>query len=222
MYTIDSIIPFDMVFDIDVGLIKLIREKYYDRNIFFPILGQASDNDLFYILKMRSTINPLYEFINQDKISDSEVENLYKEFIEKEYQRILELSTPTTLFNTIMMCFYNEPIKFTLWCRDEQEKHLFEKVGGKVNTIIVEHDPQKIDLSNIGNIYIKYYYQLFELYGTRIGGRNIYTVNAMYNLEKSPNDKYIPLIDISVKLSRTNEIYLADLHIIDESALING
>ena len=84
--TIDSIIPFDMVIDPEMGLMKLIEFEY--RNKIFNLEALGIDELTKLYLKQRIYKNPLSIIIKDDKITIDEMNDMYNQFMEKRYDDI--------------------------------------------------------------------------------------------------------------------------------------
>lgn len=176
--TIDSIIPFDMVIDPEMGLMKLIEFEY--RNKIFNLEALGIDELTKLYLKQRIYKNPLSIIIKDDKITIDEMNDMYNQFMEKRYDDILRLSPNTGLFHLLQMSYRNETVRFTLVCENEEQEKLFTNRGGKAYSIKIGNIFDDNLLNKNPNIYIKYVEQL-EMQNKKIEGKNIYFADLSFN-----------------------------------------
>ena len=176
--TIDSIIPFDMVIDPEMGLMKLIEFEY--RNKIFNLEALGIDELTKLYLKQRIYKNPLSIIIKDDKITIDEMNDMYNQFMEKRYDDILRLSPNTGLFHLLQMSYRNETVRFTLVCENEEQEKLFTNRGGKAYSIKIGSIFDDNLLNKNPNIYIKYVEQL-EMQNKKIECKNIYFADLSFN-----------------------------------------
>ena len=85
LYTINVLLPFELIYDIDVGLVKFIRNNYQDSDIFKDYLFDMDDDEIVGNLTTRMYENPLYG-LSKDEIDHSEIDELYDDFIKTKYK----------------------------------------------------------------------------------------------------------------------------------------
>ena len=79
MYSLNVLISFDMIFDTELALLTLIREKYLDPEEFnFDLITQPP-SVLKYLLKYRGDMNPLVDFV----VNKEDAEAYYYKFLEE-------------------------------------------------------------------------------------------------------------------------------------------
>lgn len=213
-----TIIPFDLVIDTDYGLIQLIKDKYYDRNIFNGILEVADRKDLISFLYCRKNKNPLYDFVLDIDDHDT-INSLYEEFMEKEYANVLKKSEPTEFYTAVT--FFNKSdgaITPIIMCRNKLEESFInalckiEDINPPLPTIIGDYDT--IDITAYDPIYFKYYTDSLKCID-KLKGKNIYIANYGFNfVYEEENDKVL-LPDISLLLLDQNIAKITDIYSID-------
>lgn len=214
-YTIDSIVPFNMVIDMEMGLIKLIEFEYYNNFFYNHLLG--NDNYMMYLLQHRKKKNPL-SIIAKENTSDEELDDMYHQFMDQRYQDILRLSPNTNIFNLMKMTKNDECIHMTLVFDNEEEEKLFDKRNGEVFRRYQGSILDEEVLKNNGSLYCKYF---DDLKGhDEIEGKVIYL--ADYDFNKSITKEGIfPNMDIYKDLI-SNEFKFINLHSIDETKFPKG
>jgi len=158
--SINSIIPFDMIFDTEMGLMKLIEFHYTRSNIFnYDALGKDDLTKLF--LMQRDNWNPL-SIICDEEVSQEDKDDMYKQFMEREYEKILLYSPNTALYDMLNVVYRNDQIKFTVVCKIEEELDFLNKRHCKAYRAIVGDMFNDELLSENPNIYIKYIKDLYQ------------------------------------------------------------
>lgn len=214
VYVINSLIPFDMLIDIDLGLIRLIREKFYDPNVFLTGILDSDEESIKYYLLTRPVRNPLY-IIMKDDSNTKLMDSLYNQFIEQEYDKILELSPTTGIFELpIASSTVPHAVKFSILCNSKKELDEYMKREGNITNAIIESDLSKVNIDNFDNIYIKNYEDIKKY--NNLKRKNIYIGDYLFNKTKDPSTgKYVPLVDISIEMIPQNNIKFIGIHPID-------
>lgn len=227
MYTIKSIIPFNLLVDTDMGLIKYTQLAFAGNKegLFYPnllnMIGPEHTKFLQYALINRNFPNPLSAIVKEEKMlicnPDKIVETLYS----TAYNEILRLSTNTAIMNMICKSFFlSEILQFDILCENFTEKNELIKrfkthfKTDKILATVIIGKPKDIDLSNYGNIYIKDVHDI-EKYKEPIEGKNIIIAKYKFNNEYSvEEDKYIdvPLMDVINKYTSSNEVKFIDVY----------
>lgn len=221
MYLITSTVPFDMVIDTDLGLWKLIQDQYSDNIFFYEGLIKDRDmNHMKYMITSRTDKNPL-KILLKDKYQNS-ADSLYEQFMNTEYDKILNLSVNTAIYDMICKSKgVKDILRYTILCKSQQEvdeaRKRFKRHKVDIHTIIYE-DLKDVDISSYGSIYIKNIDDFF-LY-KNVGGKNIIIGNYGFNLEDGISN--IPLAKQSLEISKLNVVQIIDMYIINEHILPVG
>lgn len=212
MYSMNVLISFDMIFDTDLALIRLIREKYLDPEEFKFNLITQPPSVLKYILKYRGDINPLTNFV----VNEEDADQYYLKFIEEKYDEILKYTEKTTIFDLVSRFVASKGmIMTTILYHDEREEMLIKEFDryGHIDKILVDDWKKDIDLNRYDTIYLKDYQKvlLFDL--LKFNGKNVYISSNIYNMSLDGiGNKVIPNIDISTICMDRNDIYVIDLY----------
>ena len=150
----EILMDFNCYIDTEVGLIRLIQEKYLDEKVFNTDLLRLNLRVIIKMLIERKEANPLYLFANEN-ISREDLDDYYKEFLETEYDSILSRSVTTEISHLIEL-FKTEPnIHITFLCHNQKERNILVKdksLQGK--RFILETDNE--DFSQYTQFYFKY------------------------------------------------------------------
>lgn len=224
MYNLDILIPFDLVVDLDIGLLKLVRFEYSNNDYFYKGILQGMDDCLRYSLMIREDLNPLsIAAVNPD--DHETLDEFYKQFMEREYTKIMNLSQDTAISDLTkvsgMTSASDRIVRITIMCRSEEEKKLINL--RKMNPFrIIVSSPEKIDLSQYKALFVKNAYDL-DMY-RNVEALNLYIANYGFNLVKDPSRSNAPglPIDIVAKYSKDNEINIFTVYNLDPDKIPKG
>ncbi len=202
----EILIDFNCYVDTEVGLIRLIQEKYLDEKVFNIDLLKSNLRIIIKMLIERKELNPLYLFSNDD-ISRDDLDDYYKEFMKIEYDNILSRSVTTEISHLVEL-FKSEPnIHVTFLCYNEKEKDLLEKEKSLKNRKIIL-DSDNVDFSKFTQYYFKYISEDIEKY--IFPYKTYYFSKYLINFDDEFNIKYQKIIDKIIY--NRGEIEILDLY----------
>lgn len=217
MYMIDALIPFECIVDIDMGLIKLLKFEYRNPEYFFKGILDGPDDCIEYELVNRKNRNPLSIPTNMSKVDDETIGAWYQQFIEKEYTKIMELSTSTSLADLVKLSSFNtdKVLRTTILCSNDEEANIVRKRSYGETTIVVDTN-DTFDMTKYDAVYLKDVYDIEQYTG--VVGKTIYVANYAFNmLDNTESDDvvldYTPLI----KYLDDNEIRVYTVYNLDPS-----
>lgn len=213
MYIINVLVPFDVLIDIDMGLLKLIEFDYHNEDFFLPGILNTSETNQKYFLITRTSSNIVESLLT---VEDKELaEDLYNQFMEKEYDNILKLSCNTSIcdLTLLLRTNMNQVIRVTVLCSNEKEKKLIEDRRISVFRIIIS-DPDSININNYGTIFVKNVYDLDKY--RKVEGKTIYVPNYGFNVINDPNYPN-PILkpDTVAKYGENNEFEIYMPYVLD-------
>lgn len=213
MYIINVLVPFDVLIDIDMGLLKLIEFDYHNEDFFLPGILNTSETNQKYFLITRTSSNIVESLLT---VEDKELaEDLYNQFMEKEYDNILKLSCNTSIcdLTLLLRTNMNQVIRVTVLCSNEKEKKLIEDRRISVFRIIIS-DPDSININNYGTIFVKNVDDLDKY--RRVEGKTIYVPNYGFNVINDPNYPN-PILkpDTVAKYGENNEFEIYMPYVLD-------
>lgn len=182
---IKPLIPFNCLVDIDVGLVELIRNKYRSPDIFNIRLLDSfkSRQDLIKFMYNRDQYNPILPFMNNTE--DQETANdLYLQFIEKEYINIVGLSPYTGLYSLVNLCNSAEEIAPMITFSDSIEEEVFNRdiVLKKVKSVFIDDIPlfcSKVDVFFFRSVVDPYFIAALPL----LSSKNITILDYKFNFD---------------------------------------
>ena len=213
MYIINALVPFDVLIDIDMGLLKLIEFDYHNEEFFLPGILNTSETNQKYFLITRTSPNVVESLLT---VEDKELaEDLYNQFMEKEYDNILKLSCNTSIcdLTLLLRTNINQVIRVTVMCNNEKEKKLIEDRRISVFRVIIS-DPDSININNYGTMFVKNVDDLDKY--RRVEGKTIYVPNYGFNVINDPNYPN-PILkpDTVAKYGENNEFEIYMPYVLD-------
>ena len=212
LYTIDPLFDFQTICDTDIGLYRLIKAEYYDRNVFDNYLFDTKDIRFIKTMLMcRDHFNPLFLFCKKGVYTTEEMDDLYKQFLDEEYEKILKLSPPTAVFELASVSnSVKGIINPTILCARKEEKEWVNEYNDKLKCMIDKFDG--LDISKYDTIYIKDIYNLLLIKQDTLTLKNIFISKYSFNLEIATARIELPLKSITQLYYLDNKFYLVDTY----------
>lgn len=227
MYSESVIIPFSLLFDVDLACIKLVQELY-NKVPFWNDNINKTDNELRKLLLEREDENPLTILHEPNKTID----NLYKSLIEQNYGKIIgiAINLPTALYDLAYLMSKTNDTSITIYCDAcpiIDDKNLWNKISALEKTGLTKSnnsDNFKIVTSKLRGceaykeytvIFYKYSSELDKDYITQYssdyawGGKSILCANYNFNIDKNTPSLRM---DIVLKTGISNNIGLTTIY----------
>lgn len=222
---IKSLIFSNCILDTDIGILKLIEFDYRNSDIFLDdILDHTVLEKQQYLEYTRVHPNPLSVVVRE---SDwDKIDSLYFQFIEKENDRIIDLSCNTLMIDVMKLIIMGDtPMEVTLLCNTQHEADVLSNrlslFGVNNIHILVEPNHDKIDLEQFDDIYVKY---ISDLDGFRkIANKTIYISDHGLNTTTHDIgiDKFVtPNVD-ALKYMVDNIVNLFSLYSFDKELIMD-
>lgn len=181
--------------DTDFGLVRLINESYRDTSVFDVDKLSLDNGKLIELLVNREDENPLFSIVKDSK-NKNKVNTLYNEFMDEQYQNILDRSPVTGVGRLAYLFSKMDYIHVTIWCESQlQYDHLNKIYSGKdflqKCNVIVDNS---VDCKPYDPIYFKYSSTISRL--KNIVGKNIYIAGYRFNVLET-KDAMVPAEEYS-------------------------
>ena len=202
----EILIDFNCYIDTEVGLIRLIREKYLDEKVFNVDLLRSNLRNIIKMLMERKEVNPLYLFANED-ISRKDLDDYYQQFMDEEYDNILSRSVTTEIAHWIQLLKSEPSIHITFLCHNQKERNILvqeEFLRGKQFIL----DTDNVDYSKFTQFFFKYISEDIEKYIFKY--KTYYFSKYLLNFTDDFNMKYPEIVDKIVY--KSSEIEILDLY----------
>ncbi len=204
-YGISLLVEFDSIIDIDLGLLYLMKNEYNPDFLKPGILISNDENFFKCELLTRKFFNPLSVILKDEYSGD--IDKLYSEILESEYDKILKYSKPNSMFTMVYnyIKLQSDIIDVTILCKNEEEKQLIKSILSGVRVIISKKED--IKLQPYDTMFVKDYCDILRY--RNLKQKNIYILRYNFNLEPSFKKEDIPLVAISTQVGDINKILVA-------------
>ncbi len=206
MNVMSPLIPFNTIVDTDFGLLCLVKQRYLDESVFDKQFFEGkSVKSLTRDLYLRKEKNPLLLCI-KDNYRES-ADKFYSQFMEREYNSILNLSVVTEFYGLARL-YSNEPeIKVTILCNTEEEISLLSgRESMRKCKFVLKSDMNEKKYGMHKQYFFKYYEDI-EQYLKILFDKTLYFVNYSFNIDILSGDS----IDL-LHLISNNNIRIIDMY----------
>ena len=199
------IMTFENIVDTEVGLLKLINERYHNTDTFYWSIMEAPTKVQLWLLYSRKRKNPLTIMAKDIEHLDV-LDDYYKEFMEKEYVYILKNSIVTNIYNAVKTFVTIKGIKPIIVCNNNIEANYLRKLDKETFSkcdIIVEpkYDKAITDFNDI--IYLKNVDEIIPILANA-QYRHIYLAGYRYNFDD--NERQSLLHDFAILISGLEDV----------------
>jgi hypothetical protein len=178
------IMKFENIVDTEIGLLKLINDKYHDKDTFYWSIMEAPVKVQIWLLYIRKRKNPL-TILAKDVNNKELLNSYYQEFMEKEYVYILRNSIVTNLYNAVKKFVTVKGITPIIVCNNEMEANYLRKLDNetfsKCNIVINKRYADEITESN-DIIYLKSVDEVIPILAKQ-QYKHIYLAGYRYNFQ---------------------------------------
>lgn len=178
------VIPYDLILDTDIGLYRLINERYKKGDVFATGILEAPLPVQKYFLLNRAYFNPL-KSIAYDPDDTETLNDYYEEFFEKELTYILSHSVTTDLYTMLQNAVDEKNVHIKIWCpNDEIANHLMKadaEVFRKAIPVVAKNLGKIIDDIN-EPVYLKDIRDAI-IYNKQVDGKSIFLASYRFNYD---------------------------------------
>ena len=183
---------FDIIFDIDFGMISYIAKYLLDPNVFEEEKFHWNVKEIIGALSDRKEKNPLSFFLKEEYRADAD--EYYNEILKEGYDEILDMSMMTEIF-TLVTLFSTEPdIKVTVLCENESQMKIWKEIAFRYSLTgivsVLEKDINQNNIQTYQQIYCKHpsdIIRLQEKIKLPIIDKSIYVASYPFNMVNSQN-----------------------------------
>lgn len=223
-YFMYILIPFDLLVDTDIGVVKVAESEYYNSDKYddyldFDLLTDLNKSDYKFLFEYRTNINPLYMIVNRDlpKENYNILDSIYDNIIKEKYVDVLNNSELTGIHRIIASGMYSEggPFRVTIICKNELEASYVRSFNFKSNIIFCEskEDICDIDMDEYKYIFVKDIKD-FEYYGD-LKEKVLFIANYRFNkvyTDTEIGEKYLIDLKFILNLISDNIIKTIDVY----------
>lgn len=192
-YKVSSLVPFELLFDTDFGIIKFLQlttSKEDDTyEMLYPgILEMYSDKDsllIKHILNKRSLMNPLSCIFRPEYYGI--INEVYDGIMKNHLPDILRFSCKTNLLDMVFTSIgtHGDELKFIIVCNNEMEIEKISNYAELVNLPVTAILSKDKDYNKCDTIYCKNIYNdLEDMKAKNIAGKNIIIADYAFNVDE--------------------------------------
>lgn len=158
MHRSNILVSFDSIIDTDIGLMRLIKSDY-NTDFFYKSIVDSPEYIWRDLLNRRNVPNPLSIIMDDETDEEFEqCEDLYNQFMEKEYSKILDLSPTGALANIVKNNIYSKDLlQLTVLCKNQMEKDILKIKDVQYHEAIISErkliNPKKYEVIVEKNIW---------------------------------------------------------------------
>ena len=185
---------FDSFVNTDIGLAKLIKEKYKDNDMFESEIFDLTTDELIDLMLLNEKDSPMHFLLTNEALKNIDVDYFYESFInnEKGYKDILERSMFNNVLKLIMLLYHNGEITPTILCENSLQENFLLKSGylQQMNIDIHVCDINKYDFSSYNALYvgkINKFQDVIE--NKKLENKLLYIMMAYYNTVRDKSNK---------------------------------
>lgn len=191
--SVKPLIPFDVIVDTDFGLLRLIKDKYCNKQMFYTQVFLNKNIDLLWLLYNRTNVNPL-QVIARDEDHFEIYDNYYKEFMSTQYTNILARSIFTEIYKLLKITLKTEKaVVPTIVCKTNEEKEYLlnedKELFSQLPIILAPNMKLAVTIHpDINAIFTRYFPSEPLSYKDITDGISLYVAGYRYNFkEVAPN-----------------------------------
>lgn len=208
-YTINGIAEFGSLFDINFGIVRLIRDKFNIKDgLNYKLNQNVINGDNYFLRYMIYTmqVNDLSSILcTDDEDSKDFAKSLCKQIVDSDtyYIEALEKSPPTTIANLIKVYSdTNGIISTIILCRNNTEASFIKKSKINVRTIVGGYNTI---LNPYDVIYVNEFSGILKYFiNSKFEGKEIIIPDYWWNMDTTYPDK--PMLEVASILGATNII----------------
>ena len=206
-------LTFDSVFDTDIGVIKVMLDKYANpKFIDNELLGMSTirtDDTIKYLLAVRNKKNPLTAILKQEYIESAD--DLYNQVFKEDFQDIISNSQPSAIYTVVQALMQtNSNMDFTIICDAPVQADIIKALDPKLKTVVIPEEYNYKCFHDYDNIFIKDFMDMLRT-EYPVTKKNIYLSRLIFNMSPVMGE-LVPKMEINVIVGRANKIMLIDYY----------
>lgn len=176
------LVSFESIIDTDMGLMRLIKSDY-NSDFFYKSIVNNTEDFQHLVLNLRTHPNPLSILMDVENEEQYEqMIDLYNQFKDQEYQKILDLSPPGTLNKIISANMYSKDLfNVSVICNNQAEADILGIKEIQCNEILVR-DKKDVSLKKYQVIAVKDVSELDDY--LKVERKNIYVPDYRFNVKR--------------------------------------
>lgn len=183
-----ALIEFEMLVDVDFGVIKTISKYYHTDYFSIKLLDVEDENIWLGLIHDNDTLNPVKCVMNPE-IDDAD--DFYNCLMQEEEMIVYSQSCLTGLYDFIISAIgTNGLVEITILCKNEAQKQVIESLFPWINNNqylnIDIYDPktamEPYDVSQYSSLFARYIQSLIDHY-IGLDGKSVFLYECLTNLD---------------------------------------
>lgn len=200
-YTLETLFTFDSVIDLDLAYIYYFK-KYLSNNVYVDKdILESNDKEFFKSLSLTRE-NPEIMSLILRKMYHNSIYSIKEELEKTSYDKLLDLSEPTALYDLLYKAASTEFISCTILCRNEYEKQFIKPLLPKVKFI----NYNSFNEQQYGAIYVKNILDIGN--PDKMEGRTLYVLSYAFNMKDNDNSSNTIKPEYIEKFPPSSKIFL--------------
>ena len=190
---ITPLIPFNCVYDLDVGLIRFMYENGYTNN------SELIDGTFFNPFIMRDIVVRLYSRLDENPLNlfmNQSADEIYNEFMSKHYEEIVRSSVHTGIYDLCSTFRTEKSVKGYIPYSNEAEYYMLRGDERLKGIEFVDLDNISTDLAEYNMFFFKSIDDMYiSMFTDRIKSKSVYMLDYRFNFDENGLLKVNPNIE---------------------------
>ena len=184
----------DTIFDIDLGIIEVMKKKYSNPKLVKTNILNA-DPLFFKSYLIEDCTTNILDSVLVDEAKSSSTD-LYNDILKNDYLNVIRAAPMTGLMNLVLLhkeAENNTNIKPVVICKSELETNILHSLNQDIETILckTEDDLKEIMLERFTRIHVRHIQDLYNLKFENIEGKSLIVLSYRFNFELSNKDRLL-------------------------------
>lgn len=206
-YGNSALAEFDTMFDLDIGIMRLVRDKYSNAKYIKPWVTNGSDEFFRCLSLSRRETNIMETLLTKENVGSAN--QLLLELYDKHFEEIFKLSPSTSIFGLVKLYAQASGIAHVgVICKNPIEEQYIKSLQLKMDIVTdtIQPNPVGYDAIFIHNI------ENIPNYNSKnnLKGYTLYVSNYMFNYVVAENGTNILKVDKLVDIAVANNIFTVD------------
>lgn len=179
---ITPLIPFNCVYDLDVGLVRFMYENGYTNN------NDIVDGTFFNPFIMRNIVVRLYTRVDENPLNlfvSESTDELYNEFMSKYYEKIVRSSVHTGIYDLCSTFRTEKSVKGSIIYSNEAEYYMLRGDERLKGVELVDLDSLSSDFTEFNTFFFKSVDDMYiTAFADKIKSKSIYILDYKFNFSK--------------------------------------
>ena len=180
---ITPLIPFNCVYDLDVGLVRFMYENGYTNN------SELVDSTFFNPFIMRNIVVKLYSRLDENPLNlfmNQSTDEIYNEFMSKHYEKIVRSSVHTGIYDLCSKFRTEKSVKGYIMYSNEAEYYMLRGDERLKGIELVDLESISNDLAEYNTFFFKSTDDMYiTMFAEKIKSKSVYILDYRFNFNEN-------------------------------------